>query len=501
MISEKAVSSSSFIQHTLLRLNKESLGYIPAILVPSTLNFLLLMLLTRIFAPSDYGHYSLLISTTTFLTIICAQWNIQSLQRYRPEYAREGRQDEFDRNLIRMMIFISIVLVLVSIAMHRIVTGFSLLTSSEYILVVVLIWTQILYTTGVSLFQSDSNVRAYRWFQVANALLRFSIGLVWIYFIENHINGIIYGAILANVALLVPLYVKTQIFNSCSNLFKKDGQFADFLQKFWRFGTPMIGWFLGTAVLDICDRYFLEWFRGSTEVGIYAANYGLAASIIGISVAPLFSAVHPMVMRAESTIEVQHLIKSITKVYFHIAMPLGAAMIVFHHELCTLLLGKEFAAGSPIIPVMVIGFIIWNVSIIGHKGYEYKEKTKVMLIFVGISALVNVVFNFALIPYFGYMGAAYSTLIAFTTYTLLIYFNSKRYVLWQVSKVLLCKLVGLAIIIACIGWFTKGILHDYLPILPVICICFAIMIPLYLFGLIAFRELKLDKLKKVLKRS
>ncbi|MEM5686832.1 hypothetical protein AAHB49_10100 [Bacillus cereus] len=66
--------------------------YAMATLIPAIINVLSMMIFTRIFLPSEYGLYSLVITTTNIVTIILSQWIVQSIQRYRHAYTVEDKK-------------------------------------------------------------------------------------------------------------------------------------------------------------------------------------------------------------------------------------------------------------------------------------------------------------------------------------------------------------------------------------------------------------------------
>jgi O-antigen/teichoic acid export membrane protein len=60
-------------------------------------------------------------------------------------------------------------------------------------------------------------------------------------------------------------------------------------------------------------------------------------------------------------------------------------------------------------------------------GIYFAEKTTYIAGITGISALINVAVNFALIPQFGMAGAAYATLAGHSAMAILTYFVSRRF--------------------------------------------------------------------------
>lgn len=488
------------VQSSLAHLRKDALGYIPAIVVPAALNLLSLMLFTRLFQPDEYGVYTLLLSTVTIVTIIGAQWIVQALQRYRPQYQEQQRLPSFNRNLLRMLYAISLAFVVLAMPGYVVVRYFLHAYLPYFAPSFLLMWTQALYMIGISLFQSDARVKDYRLFQVAASVLKFGLSLAWLYGIEFSVSGLLWGAVAANLALLVPLYRKTGVLSKLTSSAEQDESVYMFFRKFFSFGVPMIGWFLATSVLDACDRFFLELYRASEEVGIYAANYSLSASIVGVMTLPLMSAVHPIVMRAKSDGEVKLLIDKFSRIYILLTAPIWAICVVYSNDICSVLLGDRFAEGSFILPVLVLGFSVWYCSFIGHKGYEYKQKTKVMFGFISFSALINIALNLVLIPRYGYAGAAYATLCGFLAYALCVYAYSGRYIPWTVSPRFMAKLAALVTVTTAAAFGFRYALPVATPHLVSIAAGSVLLLLLYAAGLLLIGEASLSQWKQVAAR-
>jgi O-antigen/teichoic acid export membrane protein len=112
--------------------------------------------------------------------------------------------------------------------------------------------------------------------------------------------------------------------------------------------------------------------------------------------------------------------------------------------LLSLALGAAFREGYSVLLPVLAGQILWQASMLGHKGMELMERTYWMLILACIAAIVNLVLNLILVPSYGYVAAAYTTLLSYGLYTFLIWVFSRRFVPWSIPF----RSVVLAMIIA-----------------------------------------------------
>ena len=73
-----------------------------------------------------------------------------------------------------------------------------------------------------------------------------------------------------------------------------------------------------------------------------------------------------------------------------------------------------------VLPIF-IGAFLWSVSMLIHKPLELANKTYLMLIGVIIALIVNFVGNVIFIPKYGYLVAAYTTIISSVIYLMYIF--------------------------------------------------------------------------------
>jgi len=252
----------------------------------------------------------------------------------------------------------------------------------------------------------------------------------------------------------------------------------------------MIGWLLGAQILDVSDRFLIEIFSGSQQVGIYSANYRLVSSGIWMVFYPILMAAHPIIMnswRGNNKEEMIKLISSITRYFLIIFLPLVGYISICSRDIISLCLGKAFREGYVILPIIILGITGWNLAIIGHKGLEIRKKTKVVFVLVILCAIINIFLNIILIPRFGYIGAAYATLISYLLYPVFVYFYSKHFIPWVIPWK---GLIKFSIATACAGgvlYYIRKLTGGSLDHLGLILAFFGYSI-IYMVLLIIFKE-------------
>ncbi|WP_307284787.1 polysaccharide biosynthesis C-terminal domain-containing protein [Bacillus sp. SORGH_AS_0510] len=425
------------------RIGRDTIIYIPVFLTPALVNIILLMVFTRYFSPKEYGTYTIVVNTTIILSSLLTQWIILSIQRFRPEYSHKGTINEFNRHLNHLLLYLSLGFVLLSIPMYLFLP-FSLQPYQEYYWPSVLLITSSIYFMVLSgIYQVDLQSKKYRNLNVIQSLLKLLIIIGMVNYLHLAPVAFVWGSLLAQLLVTTPMlrYVHT------NRMFKpkktsKDS-FRKFVKKLWTYGFPLIGWYIGTTVMNLTDRFMIEYFRSSHEVGIYSANFTIAVQAIALICNPLFFAVQPRMMNEiqqnKDKEYIEQKISHYTQLFIMISLPFGVYFSIYRKEVSSLLLGEQFTSGAIIIPILIFGFFAWNIGLYGQLVYQITKKTKEMFYFVTVAAIVNFALNLYFIPQWGYVGAAISTTIGFFLYSSLLYFFSFRLIQWKFPWMVLGK--------------------------------------------------------------
>jgi O-antigen/teichoic acid export membrane protein len=169
---------------------------------------------------------------------------------------------------------------------------------------------------------------------------------------------------------------------------------------------------LGVALYYRVDMIMLNWLRDPREVGVYAAAYRfldavilLAASIGG----PFYPRLSSMVGR--DTQGVRELLEGTWKPMLALGLPLLLATIILADPLVLALFGNEFGDAGAVLKVLILGSLPLFWIYIPNQALLAADLVFPLARVYGLSVLVNVTVNLFLIPRWGSVGAAVSTVI------------------------------------------------------------------------------------------
>lgn len=455
IVNEHNNVNSSKCQSLLLEFGKDSLLYIPSYLLPPILGFFSLFVYTRIFSPKEYGNYILVISIVGIVGVFAYSWINQSYLRFFSNYKSKNLLDTFLSTCFFSLggtLFFSSVLLLVS-------SKFSLFSKSaqNYItFTILLIVTTGLFETLITILRADRNPKTISLLRCLSSGFPLIISLIFIFVFNLRITSIFIGTIITNIILVVIVVIKYNFhrYISYSNFSKK--LFKEFLS----YGVPLTISGLFAWILSLSDRFLIEYFRGSDEVGIYSAVYQLVESPMLLISSIMITAAFPIIIDTwekhgeDTTID---LISNVARYQLLFAVPIAFGISSLSSEI-VLLLGESYILGSKIIPWVCLGSLILGISNYLNKGFELKRNTKNLSLIVGIAGICNIVMNLYFIPRYGFYGAGVSTFFAYLIYFLLATVISNRYLKLRINA----KSVLNILIASIVMWLTIIIVKEHI---------------------------------------
>jgi O-antigen/teichoic acid export membrane protein len=132
---------------------------------------------------------------------------------------------------------------------------------------------------------------------------------------------------------------------------------------------------------------------------------------------------------------------------------------------------------------------------IGHKGLEIVEKTRTLLMLALVSALLNIGLNFALIPKFGYNGAAFAKFLSYLAYPIFVYWVTKPLIPWRIPWTSAARIVVGAAGMAGSMLLTVWLIPVSVPAIIRLFVAAIVGFPVYVGILLATRELNVKELR------
>jgi O-antigen/teichoic acid export membrane protein len=219
----------------------------------------------------------------------------------------------------------------------------------------------------------------------------------------------------------------------------------------WRymlfFSLPLVPASIAGWSLSVSDRYIIGAVDGFRAVGVYSVGYTIGLVMNALVIQPFGLAWGAAFWEFAREEQGRRIISRALNLFVMLASLPALALSIFGTDAMRLLLSPEFEAGRFVIPFSAFGYVMYGVYSIAGTGLNVASKTRWLAITVAAAAIANLLINLLGIPIFGFMAAAYSTLISYALLALLTGFVAQRYypVPWDYPRVLGTIALGLGL--------------------------------------------------------
>ena len=236
------------------------------------------------------------------------------------------------------------------------------------------------------------------------------------------------------------------------------------LRDLLHFGLPFVPSAFSVLVIGLSDRFLIRFFLGLEDLGIYGITYKLGLPIFFL-VKAFRTAWVPAVLDEDETgdkshDETQRMCAHITTYFALFGIFACLILGAFAREIIVLIAGNNaqtYLKGVQVVPLVGLAFFFYGVYIILTAGVYAKGRAGSLPFIVGTGACVNVAINVICLPAFGFVAAAYSTLIAHVLMVVLLFLTVRRFYPVPYEYARLGKICVTAIIVFVA---LSGHLHD-----------------------------------------
>ncbi len=192
------------------------------------------------------------------------------------------------------------------------------------------------------------------------------------------------------------------------------------------FGLPNVSNFVSIWVLQLSDRYLLSFFGPLSQTASYAVAYSLGG-ILSVLVLSPFTLAWPSAMFTIAKRDDAPRIFRLVFLWFSIVLLFAAfALSLASTIILDVFFPSTYRSAASIIPIIALSTLFYGFYNIFTIGISIKRKTWFAVVFTSVSALVNVGLNLVLIPLYGAIGAAISTLLAYAILALMAFTVNQR---------------------------------------------------------------------------
>jgi O-antigen/teichoic acid export membrane protein len=474
---------------------KDLFKYLPGQVVPGIVGFISIPIITHLFPPDEYGNYALVMATIgVFSTIV--GWLYFSIIRLYPKYERDKKLDEFYGTILKMA-FISILLlsfifssVLLLLESHISAELWSLMWVG--VLVFILISS---FLVLIEFFRAKRQISWYSCFKVWHYIAAIGFGIVLIIAFNFGVDGLLWGYVLS-LGIAFPML---WIISVGKVRIRSKNISIPLTSEIAKYGFPLVVGNLAAWILSLSDRYFLEFFRSSKEVGIYSASYNIAEHSI-LLIAALFAltsgSIIYQIWEKEGKKKSQEFVSMVTRYYLIVCIPAVVGLSLLAQPLISIMTAPEYHEGYVIVPFVTLGAFFFGLQQRFYAGINFYKKTHFIMFAIIASCLLNLGLNFLLVPKYGFIAAALTTVVSYAFLLVLMVVISRRFFIWEFPFKSLGKVICASAIMGLVVLYIVGNgLTSSTPLNLIVGICIGTVV--YFLMLLLLRELQEKEIQEL----
>ncbi len=293
------------------------------------------------------------------------------------------------------------------------------------------LWAQTNYNQLTALFRVEERSVAYAIASVVNVLV--TVAAMVVFVAVFHWGAI--GLVVGNFTGTLVVYLALVAYRREQLGLEFDRELFNGMQ---RFGMPLVPSALALWTINFVDREFIIWFKNASEVGVYSVAVKIGSIITFLMIAfrtawPAFA--YSIEDDREARRTYSFVLTYLLAFCFWASLALGA-LAPWWVQLLTS--RASYFRAEKAVALLAFATAVYAGYVVLAIGSGRARRTQLNWVVSGIGAAVNIGLNFWLIPAYGMVGAAISTLAAYVALfvAMFVYAHSVYPVSYQWRRVL-----------------------------------------------------------------
>jgi len=422
-------------------------------IVLSASGIILLPVISKTLGSEGYGLWSLSFVTIDLIANITALGLPLSLVRYLPAEKNKENVKEIYYSSFLLVALVNLVFAIILLIFVKPIS--SLLFGGHkviFLLIIMIIPISSLISLSTNFFRGKGEMKKYSIFCIAQRLITLSLVIILL-----SIGVGIYGAIISVLISRITIFSITNylIIKRIRITFPKFTKIKEMLS----YGAPLISTVIFGWIVTSSDRYLISYYLDVSAAGIYSAAYSLGIIIYTLTT-PVQKGLTPNLSKlydSGNIEDVKYQLTHMLRLFLLFSIPSFFGLLAISKHALFILSRPEIAReGYLITPIVALAAIFWGSYGILYYPLILEKKTKYITLTWGIAAITNFVLNIVVIPIYGILGAAITTLIAY----IVAMFVGVLYV-YKFQKIDICWKYILKFLMAAISMFL--VIYFYSP--------------------------------------
>lgn len=376
------------------------------------ISFITTPIFTRLLTTAEYGQYNVFNSWMSIIMILVTL-NLSAGVFTSGLVKFEKEKNVYTSSFLGLTLFLMGIWFIIYIIFHDFWNNLFGLTTTQMFLMFQMIWTTSIFTFWSIDQRVEFKYRKLVIITIIVSIVKPVLGIILVSILDDKVTARILGI------AIVELIAYGWLFFVLAGKGKKF-----YSAKYWKyaflFNVPLIPHYLSMSVLNNVDRIMIKDMVSESAAGIYSLAYSISMIMMMFNTA-LMQTVEPWLYKKIK----ENNIKEISKVAypsFGLVAILNILLIAFAPEIIRFFAPIEYYESIYVIPPVAMSvYFIFSYTFFAVFEFYYAQ-TKQIAIATSIGAIINLGLNYIFIKLFGYIAAAYTTLLCYIIFSVVHYY-------------------------------------------------------------------------------
>lgn len=406
----------------LRQLAGESVVYGISGTIAKFLQFLLVPLYTRVFTPEDYGVLSLITTTMAVIGIfvVLALDNSAARWYWDTENLEDRKRTLASWVWCQLTISSLFALVIVALAewLAQLIVGRA--DAAVYFrLTAGLLPLSTLTIVVTNWLRMQRRPWATMYYALGSSLLTILLTFLFVITLDWKLTGVYTAQVLSGLlgSLVALALLRDWIHPRYFNVAR--------LREMLRFALPLIPAALAFWIVNLSDRYFVQYFVSTSEVGLYQFGASIA-SVVALLTGAFQQAWGPFAMSIHTQSNARQLYAHVLLIYTWLTCAFCTALTLFTPEVVRFIAPDTYASASTVVSFLSFSYVFLGLTYIAAIGLNIVKTNAPTGMAITFAAVLNIVLNLLLIPSMGKVGSALATLLSQMIVPMYIFYQAQR---------------------------------------------------------------------------
>ena len=364
--------------------------------------FLLMPLYTSVLTTAEYGAMDVVVNVSNMLLPLVIVSINDGVIRFGMDHAYK-RRDVFSTGIWVSLAGFGIFLIFWPV-MKKID-----MISDYTALIYIYVLAAALQGVSAQFVRAMGLVRLFAFNGILNTLSTVFFNVLFLVVMKWGMYGYILSVVLSNVVSMVFLWIAGRLYRYM-RWWK--GIRRETVREMIIYSLPLIPATIMWSITNVSDRFFVTYYMGESQNGIYSVAYKLP-TIISVISAIFTQAWQLSAIGERESDDREQFYSNIFKSYQTIVFLAAGGILLLIQPLMHLLVSDAFFEAWQYTPLLVVSVVFSCFSSYFASFYMASKKNIMAMVTIFLGALLNVILNYYLIPVYGLNGAAGATAISY----------------------------------------------------------------------------------------